>query len=71
MLNAPGIIDSEYRGEIVVILYRMLHTPYTVQRGDRIAQLLIVPIASGLDVVVSATLPVSARGTDGLGSTGR
>lgn len=71
VLNAPGVIDSEYRGEIIVILHRMLETAYTVQRGDRIAQLLIVPVASGLNVVVSPTLSVSERGTDGLGSTGR
>ncbi len=71
VLNAPGIIDPEYRGEITVILHRSRETAYTVQRGDRIAQLLIVPVTHGLDIVISPTLPKSERGTDGMGSTGR
>ncbi|HEV7529007.1 MAG TPA: dUTP diphosphatase [Solirubrobacteraceae bacterium] len=71
VLNAPGIVDTEYRGEIVVVLYRTLPAPYTVQRGDRIAQLLVVPVVADLDLVISASLPTSRRGQSGFGSTGR
>lgn len=71
VLNAPGVVDSGYRGEIVVILHRVLAGSYEVKRGDRIAQLLIVPVAHELEIVVCETLPETARHLDGFGSTGR
>jgi dUTP pyrophosphatase len=71
VVNAPGVIDSGYRGEIMVILHRVLAGSYEVKRGDRIAQLLIVPVACELEIVVSETLPETARHLDGFGSSGR
>jgi dUTP diphosphatase len=71
VLNAPGVIDSGYRGEIKVILHRVLTGAYEVKRGDRIAQLLIVPLARELEIAVSETLPETARHLDGFGSSGR
>jgi dUTP pyrophosphatase len=71
IVNAPGVIDSGYRGEIMVILHRVLPGSYEVKCGDRIAQLLIVPVAHDLEIVVSPTLPDAARHLDGLGSSGR
>jgi dUTP pyrophosphatase len=71
VLNAPGVIDSGYRGEIMVILHRVLPGTYTVRRGDRIAQLLVVPVAPELEIVLSPSLPEAARHLDGFGSSGR
>jgi dUTP pyrophosphatase len=71
VLNAPGVIDSGYRGEIMVILHRVLPGSYTVGRGDRIAQLLVVPVAPELELVLSPTLPETTRHLDGFGSSGR
>ena len=71
VLNAPGVIDSGYRGEIMVVLHRVLPGSYTIERGDRIAQLLVVPVAPDLEVVLSPTLPDAARRLDGFGSSGR
>ena len=69
VLNAPGTIDADYRGEIRVPLINHGAAPFTVTRGMRIAQLVIAPvIAAALDEV--AELPVSARGSAGFGSTG-
>ncbi len=67
--NAPGTIDSDYRGEILVILVNLGDAPYQVRRGDRIAQLVIAPVARPRFVVAEA-LPGSERGPNGLGSTG-
>ncbi len=71
VLNAPGVIDSGYRGEIMVILHRVLPSSYEVKRGDRIAQLLVVPVAHDLEIVAATTLPETARQLDGFGSSGR
>jgi dUTP pyrophosphatase len=71
VLNAPGVIDSGYRGEIMVILHRVLPGAYEVERGNRIAQLLIVPIARDVEIVVSSVMTDTERYLDGLGSTGR
>ncbi len=71
VLNAPGVIDSGYRGEIVVILHRVLAGAYEIERGDRIAQLLVVPIAHELEVLIAPALPDSSRQLDGFGSSGR
>jgi dUTP pyrophosphatase len=71
VVNAPGVIDSGYRGEIMVILHRVTPGSYEVRRGDRIAQLLVVPAAHDLELVVSPELPETERHLDGLGSSGR
>jgi dUTP pyrophosphatase len=70
LLNAPGLIDPNYRGEIKVIVQNMSERRYTVEVGDRIAQLLLVPYwAPELEVVDA--LPASERGSNGFGSSGR
>jgi dUTP pyrophosphatase len=70
LLNAPGLIDPNYRGEIKVILHNTSERRYTVEIGDRIAQLLLVPYwAPELEVVDE--LPASDRGAGGFGSSGR
>ncbi len=69
--NAPGLIDAGYRGELQVILINLGDAPVAVASGDRIAQLVIAPVALGAAVEV-AELPASdGRGAAGLGSTGR
>ena len=70
LLNAPGLIDPNYRGEIKVILHNTSERRYTVEIGDRIAQLLLVPYwAPELEVVDE--LPATERGPSGFGSSGR
>lgn len=68
--NAPGLIDSGYRGEIKVGLTNMGRNRYRVQAGDRIAQLVIMPVPR-VQVVVVDELSPADRGEDGFGSTGR
>jgi dUTP pyrophosphatase len=70
VLNSPGTIDADYRGEIGVILINHGADPFEVKRGVRIAQLVVSPVAR-VALVESAGLRGSARGTDGFGSTGR
>lgn len=68
--NGVGVIDSDYRGEIQVGLTNLSDAPYTIQPGDRIAQLVVTPVvAPELEVV--ADLEDTERGTGGFGSTGR
>lgn len=69
VLNAPGTIDSDYRGEVGVILVNHGTEPFTVSRGMRVAQLVVAPV-SRIAWNESAELPQSARGTGGFGSTG-
>jgi dUTP pyrophosphatase len=69
-LNTPGTIDADYRGEVKVILINLGAEPFTIQRGERIAQLVIAPVTQGVWDIVDA-LPDSARGAGGFGSTGR
>lgn len=69
VLNAPGLIDSGYRGEVGVLLVNHGAEPVTIARGERIAQLVIQPVARATLVEVDA-LGESARGTGGFGSTG-
>jgi dUTP pyrophosphatase len=69
VLNAPGTIDADYRGEIGVILINLGQEPFTIHRGDRIAQLVIAAHAQARWQVVE-TLDDSARGAGGFGSTG-
>jgi dUTP pyrophosphatase len=69
VLNAPGTIDADYRGEICVILVNLSDTPVTLQRGDRIAQLLLARVERlAWDEV--GILPATTRGAGGFGSTG-
>jgi dUTP pyrophosphatase len=69
VLNAPGTIDSDYRGSIGAILYNTGTEPFTVNPGDRVAQLVICPIVHSVFKVVKA-LDASARNAGGFGSTG-
>ena len=69
VLNAPGTIDADYRGEVGVILINLGQEAFTIQRGDRIAQLVIAAHAQARWRVVEA-LDDSARGAGGFGSTG-
>jgi len=69
ILNSPGTIDADYRGEIRVILANLGAAPFTVERGDRIAQLVVAPVGRA-EWQVAAELPQTARGAGGFGSTG-
>jgi len=70
--NAPGTIDSDYRGELEVILHNAGSEPFRLRRGDRIAQLVIAPVArpSFEEVDDAEALGTSARGAGGFGHTG-
>ncbi len=68
-LNSPGTIDCDYRGEVKVILANLGAEPFTVTRGMRIAQLVIVPVARA-EIVEAGELTESTRGAGGFGSTG-
>lgn len=68
--NAPGVVDSGYRGEVMVRLTTTSVLRYRVDRGDRIAQLLIVPILRP-EITLVDRLDNTERGTNGFGSTGR
>lgn len=70
VLNAPGTIDADYRGEIKVLLINLSREPYTIQPGDRIAQMVVATFAQATLVTVE-TLEATARGEGGFGSTGR
>jgi dUTP pyrophosphatase len=70
VLNSPGTVDSDYRGEVKVILINLGEEPFEVERGARIAQLVVQPVVrAGLRAAVE--LSTTARGTGGFGSTGR
>ncbi len=68
--NAPGTIDSDYRGELFVALVNLDPEPQTIVRGERIAQLVIAPVVQAAFQPVSV-LDATARGSGGFGSTGR
>jgi dUTP pyrophosphatase len=70
MLNGPGTIDEDYRGEIGVVLVNLGQEPFAVARGDRIAQLVVTPVAK-VEVVEVEELDATDRGAGGFGSTGR
>ena len=70
VVNAPGTIDSDYRGEIRVIVANLGSEAVTLERGERIAQLVFAPVARARFEKVSE-LPASQRGEGGFGSTGR
>lgn len=69
VLNTPGTIDSDYRGEINVILINLGDKPFTVNNGDRIAQMLVAPVIQAEFSVVTS-LDETERGAGGFGSTG-
>jgi dUTP pyrophosphatase len=69
LLNSPGTIDSDYRGELMVIVVNHGTEPFLVQRGDRIAQLVIAPV-SQVEIAEVGELAATARGEGGFGSTG-
>ena len=69
-LNTPGTIDSDYRGEVKVILANLGDAPFEIARGDRIAQLVPAPVLRASFAEVEA-LGATARGAGGFGSTGR
>ena len=69
ILNTPGTIDSDYRGEIQVILVNLGNEPFQVQRGDRIAQIIFAPVVHA-EFRLQNTLSRSERGEGGFGSTG-
>lgn len=70
VLNSPGTIDADYRGEISVILINHGQAPFTIRRGERIAQMVIAPVVRA-ELVVAAALSTTDRGSGGFGSTGR
>jgi dUTP pyrophosphatase len=68
--NAPGTLDSDYRGELQVILVNLSERPFRIRRGERIAQLVVAPVAK-VELVEIAALDTTARGAGGFGSSGR
>ncbi|WP_398465936.1 dUTP diphosphatase [Tardiphaga sp.] len=70
VLNSPGTIDADYRGEIAVLLINHGSAAFTIKRGERIAQMVIAPVSQAELVVVTA-LGKTERGSGGFGSTGR
>ncbi|MCX7992853.1 MAG: dUTP diphosphatase [Fimbriimonadales bacterium] len=70
MVNAPGTIDSDYRGEVCVILINLGQEPFAIRRGERIAQMVIAPVMRVAWEIVSE-LPPTQRGDGGFGHTGR
>jgi len=67
--NGIGVIDSDYRGEIAVGLFNTSTEPFTVNRGDRIAQMMFMPVMAA-NLIAAASLDETARGAGGFGSTG-
>lgn len=69
VLNTPGTVDADYRGEVKVILINLGDSPFEIERGMRIAQMVIAPVTQAAFTEVDA-LPETARGAGGFGSTG-
>ncbi len=69
VLNAPGTIDSDYRGELQVILINLSDVPFEIKNGDRIAQLVIAPVVTA-EFNETCIISSSSRGEGGFGSTG-
>jgi len=70
VLNGPGTIDADYRGEVKVLLVNLGQAPFVIQPGERIAQLVVTPVTTAVIEVV-ADLDKTGRGAGGFGSTGR
>ena len=71
VLNSPGTIDSDYRGEVKIILGNLGKADEVINHGDRVAQLVLAPVTQAQYVVSSDDLSATARGEGGFGSTGR
>jgi len=71
VLNSPGTIDSDYRGEVKVILGNLGTKDEVINHGDRVAQLVLAPVTQAHYVVAESDLSETARGAGGFGSTGR
>ncbi|MGN6309502.1 MAG: dUTP diphosphatase [Xanthobacteraceae bacterium] len=71
VLNSPGTIDADYRGEINVLLINHGREPFMIKRGERIAQMIVAPVTRATLVPADGELSATARGTGGFGSTGR
>jgi dUTP pyrophosphatase len=69
VVNAPGTIDADYRGEIKVALINLGREPFTIRRGDRIAQMVLAPVVRA-SLVLRTVLETTARGSGGFGHTG-
>jgi len=70
VLNSPGTIDSDYRGELKIILFNHSKEEFVVRHNDRIAQMVLMPVLK-IDFEEVDNLPVTLRGSDGFGSTGK
>jgi len=70
VLNTPGTIDSDYRGEIKVIIYNHGNNDFTINNGDRIAQMILAPVVK-MELEETNNLPETIRGEGGFGSTGK
>ena len=70
VLNTPGTVDSDYRGEIIIILINLSKKSFVVKSGDRVAQMIVCPVAKGKLQEVK-NLPKTVRGKGGFGSTGK
>lgn len=70
LLNSPGTVDADYRGEVQVVLVNLSSHPFTVKRGERIAQLVVAPV-SRASLVEWEVLDSTERNEGGFGSTGR
>ena len=70
ILNTPGTIDSDYRGEIKVLIFNHGNADFIINNGDRIAQMILSPVVK-IDLEVINDLPETIRGEDGFGSTGK
>ncbi len=70
ILNTPGTIDSDYRGEIKIIIYNHGKDDFIINNGDRIAQMILVPILK-MELEETDNLPETIRGKGGFGSTGK
>jgi len=70
VVNAPGTIDSDFRGSVMVLLINHGREPFTINAGDRVAQLVIAPVSQA-DVLEVEELSSTERGSGGFGSTGR
>jgi dUTP pyrophosphatase len=70
VLNAPGTVDADYRGEIGVLLINHGEAPFTIRRGERIAQMVIAQVTRA-ELIAASALSDTDRGSGGFGSTGR
>ena len=70
VLNSPGTIDADYRGEIMVLLINLSNEFYTIKKGERIAQAVIAPVVQA-EIIEVEELSVTKRGEKGFGSTGK